>query len=96
MRVASQIILGCVWLTKLTRTPPGFKVREVDHLYKDVPCCAPYHGDMVRFRTKGSEGNLSCINTIEMKYVKNTRVVVHGRMYIKMLSHREWNLHTDL
>lgn len=83
-------------MTKLTRTPPGFKVREVDHLYKDVPCCAPYHGDMVRFRTKGSEGNLSRINTIEMKYVKNTRVVVHGRMYIKMLSHREWNLHTDL
>lgn len=96
MRVASQINPGCVWLTKLARTAPGFKVREVDNLYKDVRCCAPYYGDMVRIRTKDSEENLSSINTIEMKHVKNTRVVVHGRMYIKMLSHREWNLHTDL
>jgi hypothetical protein len=51
-----------------------------------------YHRGMVRTRTKSSEGNFSSINNIEMSHDKNTRVVVCEKMYIKMLSHREWNL----
>lgn len=71
------------------------KVSKVDHLYKDVHCCTNHHRGMMRTRTKGSEGNFSSINNIEMNHDKNTRVVVCEKMYIKMLSHREWDLHTE-
>lgn len=64
-------------------------------MYKDVHCCTVYHREMKRTRTKGLEGNFSSVNNIGMSHDKNTRVVVYEKMYIKMLSHREWNLHTE-